>query len=129
MSDKELTRSQIKALLKNPNVMSVQNNRIRYADEFKRKFVSEYAKGRTPGRIFTDAGFDIDVIGAKRIERASARWRAKYNQNAAERGEDLVEVHAYRQSKSLTRKELEERIKCLEHELRHLKRAVEKIEE
>ena len=31
-----------------------------------------------PVQIFRDAGFDIDMLGSKRIERACARWKESY---------------------------------------------------
>lgn len=36
--------------------------------------------GKTPRQIFQDAGFDIQVIGIKRIECASDRWRKAYKE-------------------------------------------------
>ena len=36
--------------------------------------------GKTPHQIFQDVGFDIKVIGIKRIECASDRWRKAYEE-------------------------------------------------
>lgn len=70
-----LTREEIMILNQNPYVEKVQGNRIEYSEEFKKLFVKEYFSGKKPRVIFEDAGFDVRVLGNKRIERCSARWR------------------------------------------------------
>ena len=35
-------------------------------------------QGKKPTAIFKDAGFDVKVLGSKRIERACARWKESY---------------------------------------------------
>ena len=69
---------QIKLLAKNPNVLKVSDKAITYSEEFKNKFIEENSKGILPRKIFEDNGFDIEIIGLKRIEQAAARWRKKY---------------------------------------------------
>ena len=69
---------QIKLLAKNPNVSRVSDKSITYSEEFKNKFIEENSKGILPRKIFEDNGFDIEIIGLKRIEQAAARWRKKY---------------------------------------------------
>lgn len=70
-----LTRDEIRVLKENPYVEDVNGCRIKYSEEFKLLFVKEYFAGKKPMNIFRDAGFDVKVLGSKRIERASARWR------------------------------------------------------
>lgn len=50
---------------------------IRYAPAFRRLALEEYGRGKSPMRIFADAGFPVEILGNKRIERALARWRSK----------------------------------------------------
>ena len=69
---------QIKVLAKNPNVLRVSDKAITYSEEFKNKFIVENSKGILPRKIFEDNGFDIEIIGLKRIEQSAARWRKKY---------------------------------------------------
>ena len=69
---------QIKLLAKNPNVLKVSDKAITYSEEFKNKFIEENSKGILPRKIFEDNGFDIEIIGLKRIEQSAARWREKY---------------------------------------------------
>ena len=69
---------QIKVLAKNPNVLRVSDKAITYSEEFKNKFIVENSKGILPRKIFEENGFDIEIIGLKRIEQSAARWRKKY---------------------------------------------------
>ena len=69
---------QIKVLAKNPNVLRVSDKAITYSEEFKNKFIVENSKGILPRKIFEDNGFDIEIIGLKRIEQSAARWKKKY---------------------------------------------------
>ncbi len=69
---------QIKLLAKNPNVLKVSDKAITYSEEFKNKFIVENSKGILPRKIFEDNGFDIEIIGLKRIEQSATRWRKKY---------------------------------------------------
>mgnify|MGYP006395500081 CR=1 FL=1 len=69
---------QIKLLAKNPNVLKVSDKAITYSEEFKNKYIEENSKGILPRKIFEDNGFDIEIIGLKRIEQAAERWRKKY---------------------------------------------------
>ena len=68
----------IKVLAKNPNVLRVSDKAITYSVEFKNRFIEENSKGVLPRKIFEDNGFDIEIIGLKRIEQSAARWREKY---------------------------------------------------
>lgn len=74
----KLTPEEIKILSKNPNVVSVNEDRIVYSDAFKKHFVERYFMGEKPGEIFRSAGFDLKILGSKRVERASYRWRESF---------------------------------------------------
>ena len=78
MAKGKLSYDEICELSENSNVVSVSENRITYTEEFKLHFVEEYMLGKGATRIFREAGFDTKVLGAKRIERAAARWKAAY---------------------------------------------------
>ena len=67
-------------LKQNPHVREV--NCIMYTDEFKLHFMKEYIAGKGPQRIFREAGFDVKILGSKRIERAAARWKEAYAANS-----------------------------------------------
>ncbi len=78
MAQKKLSAADIRALAENPNVMDVNESRILYTPEFKKHFIEEYNGGKGPTRIFRESGFDPKMLGGKRIERATARWKLAY---------------------------------------------------
>jgi len=81
MSKRLFTEKEIEKLSLNPNVKNVSSKSITYTDEFRRTFIKENEKGKFPREIFEDHGFDVDVLGIKRIESAGKRWRAAYRDN------------------------------------------------
>lgn len=78
MSKKIFSDSEIKDLSTNKYVKNVTEKGITYTNEFKLLFVAEYEMGKTSRQIFENAGFDIDVIGIKRVQCSSLRWRQSY---------------------------------------------------
>lgn len=74
----KLTKSEQAQLKKNPFVVDADEKRVIYSNEFKHRFMNEYIKGKRPGQIFSEAGFDVRVLGSKRIERACARWKEAF---------------------------------------------------
>lgn len=79
MSNILFTDSEIKILRKNKYVKNVSNNSITYTDEFKEKVVFETINYKKfPRDVFEECGFDIDVIGKRRMEGAAYRWRKQY---------------------------------------------------
>lgn len=88
MAGKLFTDEQKKILSKNPNVEAVESTRIIYTEAFKEYYVKNYLAGKKPTEIFIEAGFDPGILGNKRIERASARWRKLYADGALVIAED-----------------------------------------
>lgn len=80
MGRKELSVEEISILEKNPYVKSVDSLRIVYSEEFKKHFIREYIKGKSPSTIFREAGLVPDVLGNKRVEKAGYRWRKAYRE-------------------------------------------------
>ena len=80
MSKKIFSEKEINELSKNKYVKRVSQKGITYTNEFRLHFIAEYEMGKTPRQIFQDAGFDIQVIGIKRIECASDRCRKAYKE-------------------------------------------------
>ncbi len=60
---------------------SASSKGITYTDEFKEVFITENEKGKLPREIFEQCGFDINVIGRKRMQSSADRWRAAYREN------------------------------------------------
>lgn len=54
---------------------------ITYTDTFKNRFMGEYLACKLPRQIFVENGFDVDLIGIKRIEQSAHRWKKAYEKN------------------------------------------------
>ena len=78
MTRKFFNDIEIKSLSNNPYVKSVSSKGITYTDEFKRIFIAESNGGKLPRTIFEENGFDIEVLGIVRVQRAASRWRTAY---------------------------------------------------
>ncbi|AHM57477.1 insertion sequence element IS150 [Peptoclostridium acidaminophilum DSM 3953] len=72
------SESDIKQLEKNKYVLRVSEKSITYSDEFKRHFIDEYMAGKLPREIFESCGFNIEMIGIKRVETSAKRWKVAY---------------------------------------------------
>jgi transposase len=77
---KKLSKSQIKELEKNPNVILVNDHTITYHPDFKVKAVRENLKGTTPAQIFEEHGFPPDIIGKDIPRKRLYQWRQVYNE-------------------------------------------------
>jgi hypothetical protein len=127
MSRRLFTENDILLLSLNPNVKHVSEKSITYTDEFKADFMVKYLAGNSPTRIFESAGFDKDMIGYKRIERAASRWKRDYEANSWDGLKDFRKENSGRpSSKDLSQEALIERqsakIKLLEAEIELLKK-------
>ncbi|GAB6180979.1 hypothetical protein JCM14036_22980 [Desulfotomaculum defluvii] len=122
----------IKKLETNPYVAKVSERSITYTNDFKRLFIDQYLKGKLPRAIFTDAGFDIDIIGVKRYEQAAYRWIRSYNEDGILGLRDTrtensgrPRINELSQEEIITRQEA--KIKLLEEQIELLKK-LDKIE-
>ena len=79
MAPKKLSPDDIRTLTSNPYVLDANESRILYTPEFKKRFMDEYHAGKGPTQIFRESGFDPKMLGGKRIERATARWKTAYD--------------------------------------------------
>lgn len=119
MSNKVFTAIEVEALSKNPYVKKVSPKGITYTDDFKSIFINENEKGRFPRDIFEEHGFDIQVLGMKRVESAGKRWRAAYRKNGSE---GLVDTRSYKSGRQNEKElSLEEKYKRLEAQSQLLK--------
>lgn len=119
MSNKVFTAIEVEALSKNPYVKKVSPKGITYTDDFKNIFINENEKGRFPRDIFEEHGFDIEVLGMKRVESSGKRWRAAYRKNGSE---GLVDTRSYKSGRASEKElSLEEKYKRLEAQNQLLK--------
>ena len=98
-----LSSAEMEILQKNPYVEDVNRQRILYTYEFKCFFMEQYLAGKRPVDIFRQAGFDVPMLGEKRIERATARWRAMYAANGMEALRGPVKANARKKSAAVTK--------------------------
>ncbi|KIL52837.1 tranposase [Jeotgalibacillus campisalis] len=83
MSKKIFSSKEIQLLSINPYVKSISPKGITYSEEFKELFIAQYEKGKFPSDIFREYGLDPEVVGERRINSASKRWREAYRKNGA----------------------------------------------
>jgi transposase-like protein len=81
MPKKFFNEMETKKLSNNPYVKSVSSKSITYTDEFKRIVVAENENGKLPRQIFEENGFDVEVLGIVRVQRAASRWRIAFNES------------------------------------------------
>lgn len=81
MSRTIFTKEQQQLLRQNPYVYSVSDTSISLTKEFKETFYTEYQTGVSPRRILEDHGFDISLIGERRIWGISQRIREEYKKH------------------------------------------------
>lgn len=119
MSKKLFSEKGISQLSKNKNIVTVSNKSITYTFEFKKHFIEEYHLKKLPRIIFEEAGFDVEVLGKKRIQTASNRWRKAFKQNG-ELG--LKDSRKASSGRPLTRILTDsEKVKRLEAQIEYLK--------
>ncbi len=73
MSKITFDEKEIKILSKNKYVKKVSSKSITYSTEFKENFIEEYYKGKLSRIIFEECGFNINIIGVKRVEQYGGR--------------------------------------------------------
>ena len=120
MKKKLFSKSQMIELEKNPNVLRVTDQAISYHPDFKVKAVLENIKGESPARIFTDHGFDLDIIGKGLPRKRLYQWRNIYNE-AGELGLTLDNRGKTRvERSSLKELSIEEKLKKAEARIKYL---------
>jgi putative transposase len=127
MSKITFSDREIKILQKNPNIQRVSNLAITYTDDFKNKFMDEYLAGKLPRQIFEEHGFDVDILGMKRIEQSACRWKKAYEKDGLIGLSDARKTSTGRPLKrELSQAEIierqEARIKLLEGQVELLKK-------
>lgn len=130
MSKKLFLKEEIAILSKNKYVKKVTKKGITYSDEFKRVFIAENEKGKSPKDIFIECGFDINILGLKRIQSSSSRWRSAFRRNGINQLQDTRKYNTGRPSQknlSLEKKyeKLQVKIKLLQAENELLKKLEE----
>jgi len=127
MSKKIFSSKDIIKLKANKNVQQVSELAITYTDDFKKLFIEEYLKGKMPRQIFEENGFDVEMLGIKRIEQSACRWKKSYSKDGIIGLTDTRKSASGRPlQRELTQDEIikkqEAKIKLLEEEVNLLKK-------
>lgn len=117
MSKKLLTREQIKKLEENPYVKSATSRVITFTPEFKKWAYDQMHYGKPINQIFEEAGFDLAVVGKKRMENFRARL-----EKISEREEGFADLRSnnHRHEAQSTEAQLMKRLRQLEHQVAYL---------
>ena len=128
MSRKLFTEEQQQLLRQNPYIYSVTETRITLTKEFKELFMTAYKAGESPRKILEDHGFDISIIGERRIWSISQHIRTEYkkygefHEGYGPRGEAASPDAPTDAAKPLSDTEA---IKQKQHEVHYLKHEIE----
>ena len=119
---KLFTEQEIEILKQNPFTASVSERQIRFTVEFKRFLLSEHEKNGTPWKeAFRKAGYDPEILGKNRVQRAVERIR---EEAASPRGlHETVAKNHY--SKENERVQTQKAIRQLQEEVLRLQQQVE----
>ena len=64
----KMSKEDVKKLREHPYVLKATEWTVSFTPEFKRIAYEEYCGGKSMRQIFTDAGFDVEMLGSKRLE-------------------------------------------------------------
>ena len=129
MSNKIFTDKEVDILSTNKYVKAVSTKGITYTDDFKHIFVVENEMGKMPRQIFEEHGFDINILGMKRVKASGSRWRAAYRENGICGLQDTRRENSGRPSeKELSLEEKYERLKAQNNLLKAENELLKKIE-
>ena len=81
MSAKLFTEEEINILKQNKYVKRVGPKGVTYTDEMKHYAIAESEKGLLSTEIFSNAGFDLQVLGIKRAYNSLCRWKKAYEKS------------------------------------------------
>ena len=107
-----LSTELVQQLKKHQFVLRASTWSVTFTEEFKEQAYEEYCKGKPMKEIFTEAGFDVEALGSKRIENFSTGLTRRANSEADI--EDKRNTPKTKNSPS-TEAQLLKRIRELEH--------------
>ena len=79
MAGIRFTDDQVRMLRSNPWVKSATPRYVSFTKEFMEEFIFLHSEGQTRYEIFESHGLPVEVIGKKRIQKATGNWIAKSN--------------------------------------------------
>lgn len=117
------TDEQVELLNLNPYVKKASNKAITYTEEFRKEFFMAYQCGKTPAVILRDMGFDIQVLGQKRVSNIAVRVKEQ-----ALRADGFKDTRTNNSARTKTKDmSPEEKIEYLEHQLKFKDQQIEAL--
>lgn len=78
MSRKQFTEEEQQLLRQNPYIFSVTKTKIILTKEFKEIFINACNDGKMPRKILEEHGFDLNILGKRRIWSISYHIKDEY---------------------------------------------------
>ena len=126
MSRQIFTPEQQQLLRQNPYIYSVTETRFSLTKEFKEIYLEAYRQGESPRKILEDHGFDINLIGDRRIWSISNHIRTEYKKYG-----EFHEGYRPRSARSEVQPDIDkplseaDEIRQLRHEVNYMKQEIE----
>ena len=107
-----MSKEDVQKLQEHPYVLKATEWTVSFTPAFKKMAYEDYYGGKSMRQIFIDAGFDIEMLGDKRIENFRNKLLAKSKINSD--FEDLRKNNCRKEAQS-TAAQMAKRIRELEH--------------
>lgn len=120
MSNIPLSEEELLTIIKNPNVERASPLSVKFTASFKQKAYEERLAGKAPIQIFTEAGFDVKVLGYARIRGFFDHLKKKQADGFTDRRKNN-----YHRPPRTGKETADDRIKQLENELAYTRQEVE----
>ena len=109
---KRMPKEYVRKLQEHPYVTRATEWTVSFTPEFKKKAYEEYYNGKSMREIFRDAGFEVEILGDRRIQNFRSML---FEKAESESGfEDLRKNNSRREVQS-TEAQMAKRIRELEH--------------
>lgn len=119
---KRFTEEEMEVLRQHPAVRSVNTYTLQFTPEFKMWFYREHQSGKSTPRILTDAGFDLSMLGKRRVQSIRVhivRWFESDHAACLEKDSRSISVSTYELAAA------NEKIDRLERQLKHTTQELE----
>ena len=121
MSKRLFTQEQITSLLENKNVIACSEKSITYRKDFRLAAVKQYHEGLPPSAIFTEAGFNLSLIGRKTPKWCLERWRKIFDAKGPAGLQHEARGRKGGRPPGIARMDEKEKLKYLEAQVAYLK--------
>ena len=114
---KSIPKEYVEKLKKHPYIAKATEWTVSFTPEFKKMAYDAYYNGKSMHRIFVDAGFDVEILGEKRIQNFRSKLLEKAEEDTG--FEDRRKNNCRKEVQS-TEAQMAKRIRELEHQNAYL---------